>query len=243
MEGEGVARAGILIPDSGLILGETRSLGSPLHAGLAPLARIPPSCCWCKPERFEGLKVLMDYDFSQLSAYEFEQLVSDLFTAERGCRHEVFMPGPDGGVDIRRISPDGGSSIVQCKHYLRSEFSVLLRDLKKEVPKVVKLAPASYEIVSSVPMSVGRKSKIRKALSPLVLSDDQVWGQEDLNALLRKHQDVLKAHHKLWIASADVLLHLFTNDIVGRSESLLRDIEHRARLYSMNSGVECREVV
>jgi Restriction endonuclease len=92
------------------------------------------------------------YNFSQLSAFDFEMLVHGLPEKEWGCRLEAFKSGRDRGIDLRySCSWLGSQTIIQCKHYVASGFVKLLSHLKKEeAPKVSALAPDRYFLVTSV---------------------------------------------------------------------------------------------
>jgi HJR/Mrr/RecB family endonuclease len=76
-----------------------------------------------------------DYDFKQLSPYDFENLSRDLLQADEGLRLESFKTGRDGGIDFR-FAHGSSKSIVQCKHYATTAFAGLLRELRKEAIKV-----------------------------------------------------------------------------------------------------------
>jgi hypothetical protein len=79
-----------------------------------------------------------NYDFSQLSPIDFENLVHGLLEKEWSCRLEAFKSGRDQGIDLRYSCPPLGSTIIQCKHYVSSGIRKLLRDLKKdEAPKKI----------------------------------------------------------------------------------------------------------
>lgn len=63
----------------------------------------------------------MKYDFSTLSADEFEDLSRDLVGADLAIRFEAFTVGTDSGIDGRHAVADG-SIVLQAKHYFRSGF-------------------------------------------------------------------------------------------------------------------------
>jgi hypothetical protein len=56
------------------------------------------------------------YEFSRLSAYDFEELARDLLQEEWSVRLEAFTAGRDGGIDLRCLHEPEGTVIVQCKH-------------------------------------------------------------------------------------------------------------------------------
>lgn len=130
----------------------------------------------------------MTYDFSRLSSLDFEELTHDLLQAEWGVRLESFKTGRDNGIDLRSISADDGDTIVQCKEYSGSGLSALLSHLRsKELPKIRALAPARYVLVTSVGLTPHNKDELFSALAPFVRSSEDVFGKNDIEALLRKH--------------------------------------------------------
>lgn len=157
-----------------------------------------------------------DYDFKQLSPHDFEELARDLIQARDGIVLESFKTGKDEGIDFRH-SRDKDSTVVQCKHYAETGLSGLMRDLKKEVPKVVRIKPSRYLIVTSVGLSPQNKADIQ-VLFGAVLASGDIIGRDDINNLLRLHSTVEQQHYKLWLASKAVLDRVLHNASVVQSE-------------------------
>ena len=88
----------------------------------------------------EGTGLMPDYDFSQLSPHDFENLTRDLLQAEWGVLLESFTEGQDGGVDLRYLH-DGARLVVQCKRYVATPMPTILATLKKEADKGLKAHP------------------------------------------------------------------------------------------------------
>lgn len=166
----------------------------------------------------------LNYTFETLNDKEFEELSIDLLSKNTGQNFERFKPGKDQGIDGRFFYFDGTSTIIQCKHYLKSGVNALIKDLtKKELPKIQKLNPSQYIVVTSCPLSPMDKQKIKSVLSPYISSESDIYGQENLNDLLKKYPDVEKNHYKLWISSTNVLQNLLNNAILGRSKDHLKN--------------------
>jgi hypothetical protein len=144
------------------------------------------------------------YDFHQLSPPDLEILARDLLQAHWGVTLENFKSGKDGGIDLRYATAQG-QIIVQCKHYIRTGFAGLLRDLRKESAKVRKLQPTRYILVTTVPLSPSNKSEIINIIGNDVLVHGDVIGPEGLNNLLDQHSEIEGKHFKLWLASRAVL--------------------------------------
>ena len=180
---------------------------------------------------------MTDYDFSTLNDKEFENLTIDLISRDREKRFERFKAGRDGGIDGRYYGEDGKEEIIQCKHYLKTGYSGLISSLKKknnsknEVDKVKILNPEKYIFVTSLPLSVANKKEIKALFEPYIKSDSDIYGQEDLNDLLKENPDIEESHYKLWISSTTVLQRIFNNAIKGRSEFLLGEIKDKIKYY------------
>jgi len=179
-----------------------------------------------------------DYDFSALNDKEFENLTIDLISRDRGKRFERFKAGRDGGIDGRFYGEDGKEEIIQCKHYLKTGYSGLISSLKKknssgvnEADKVKNLNPKKYIFVTSLQLSSANKKDIKEIFEPYIKSDSDIYGQEDLNDLLKNNSDIEENHYKLWISSTTVLQRIFNNAIKGRSEFELEEIQAKMKYY------------
>ncbi len=179
-----------------------------------------------------------DYDFSTLNDKEFENISMELISRDKKKRYERFKPGKDAGVDGRFSGFDGKEEIIQCKHYLKTGYKGLISSLKKkdtnkktELDKVIKLNPKKYIFVTSLPLSRKEKIEMHSMFQPYIKNDSDIYGQEDLNDILRKNPKIEEHHYKLWISSTTVLKRIFNNAIKGRSEFLLEDIKEKIKLY------------
>jgi hypothetical protein len=177
-----------------------------------------------------------NYDFSQLSAFDFEMLVHNLLEKEWGCRLEAFKSGRDRGVDLRHSCPRSGSkTIIQCKHYVGSGFSKLLSHLKKEeAHKVFALAPDRYVLVTSVGLTPDNKDEIQKAFAPHLKSTGDIIGQTEINKLLETHQEVEQSNFKLWLTSKAVLDQVLHNAELCQTEFAVEKVINKLPLYVQN---------
>ncbi|MES9906000.1 MAG: restriction endonuclease [Sedimenticola sp.] len=136
---------------------------------------------------------MTDYDFNSLNDKEFESLTNDVLSSYFGYRIERFKAGKDGGIDGRFFSTPGDEVIIQCKHWIKSWLSALLRSIENtESDKVRKLNPSRYIFVTSLELSRVNKIKIKNIFAPYILSEDDIFGNEDLNDLLSKYPKILK---------------------------------------------------
>ena len=153
----------------------------------------------------------MAYEFSRLSPADFEDLTHDLLQATWKTKLEAFRTGRDGGIDLRYLSYKGGT-IVQCKHYSGSSFSHLISKLNQdEKVKVTLLAPQRYVLVTSLRLTPANKLTIKNSLSPFILIESDIFGADDLEALLREYPKVETTHFKLWLTSTAVLERVLFN--------------------------------
>jgi len=175
------------------------------------------------------------YDFRNLSPYDFEVLAHGLMEAELQVRLERFSPGRDSGIDLRCLSPrDECDVVIQCKHYASSSFATLMRALEAEVPKVAALSPSRYLLVTSARLTPTRKSRIFDLFPETMRTPADVYGAEDVNHLLEKHPSVERQNFKLWLTSAEVLRNVLHNEVFVRTRNLQASMEQKARLYVQN---------
>ncbi|QRM40482.1 hypothetical protein F3X89_21920 [Rhizobium rhizogenes] len=176
-----------------------------------------------------------DYDFHQLSAHDLEILTRDLLQAEWKVAIENFKAGKDGGIDLR-YAQGPSNVIIQLKHYHKTGFDGLCRDLAKESVKVEKLNPSRYILVTSIPLSPGNKTTIANIFAPGRLLAQDIVGQEGLNNLLGRHPDVEGKHFKLWLASRAVLDRVLNNAAITKSEFKARRVYEQAKRYVESSA-------
>jgi len=172
------------------------------------------------------------YDFKSLSSLDFEELVRDLLQAEWNISLEAFKTGRDKGIDLRYMRAGEGKTIVQCKHYAGSGFSKLLADLRNfEKPKITRLNPSRYVVITSVGLSPDNKDQLMQALSPFVLSPADILGAGDLEGLLSRHQAVERANFKLWLTNTDVIERVVHNAEVCQTEFEIVRIRRKLPLF------------
>jgi adenylate kinase family enzyme len=175
---------------------------------------------------------MSDYNFSSINDKDFEELSVDLLSKKLNRSIERFKPGKDAGVDGRFFSDNGGENIIQCKHHLSGSPNSLLKTLEKdELPKLLKLNPERYYVTTSIPLSKHNKSQIKKALHPFIKRDDDIFGKEDLNGILKDYPEVEINHYKLWITSTTVLTTLLNNAIYGRSQNTASMIDKESKYF------------
>jgi hypothetical protein len=154
----------------------------------------------------------MTYDFSSLSPADFEDLTRDLLGRELGIRFEAFPDGPDDGMDGRHAAADG-HVILQAKHYYRSGFAKLKAKMKTERTTIDALQSERYVLATSSALTPANKTQLADVIGPALKSPGDLFGPQDLVALLRKFPDIEMAHPKLWQQSSAVLKNLITGAV------------------------------
>ena len=178
------------------------------------------------------------YDFRLLSPSDFEHLCRDLLQEQFSTRLESFSPGADFGIDLRGMIGHK-SVVVQCKHYVGSGFTRLLNDLKaRERSKVESLQPDRYILMTSVPLTVQKKQRVLDVLQPYCQQTSDVYGSEDLNALLDQYPEVEQRHFKLWLTSTGVLQRVLNAGIFRDSENHVDHIRTRLARYVPNDSLD-----
>uniref|UniRef100_I2Q6J2 HrpA-like helicase n=1 Tax=Desulfovibrio sp. U5L TaxID=596152 RepID=I2Q6J2_9BACT len=185
------------------------------------------------------------YDFLNLNPLEFESLCNDLMSQEFGVQVERFKPGKDIGIDGRFFEDFNHSCIIQSKHYAVSGFKLLLNDLQKnELPKICQLKPKKYIVLTSVPLSPQDKQKVCNCLSPYSLGPSDVFGKDDLNALISKYPQVERNHFKLWVMSSSVLHRFIYSAIYNLSSQVIKEAFAANKYYVITSShVKAKEKI
>ena len=180
---------------------------------------------------------MMSAPFASLSPQDFEELVRDLLQAEWEVPIEAFRTGRDDGIDLRYASTHDGVTIVQCKHYVASSYGKLLSTLRNtELPKVIRLHPARYVVVSSQGLTPANKAKIVAAMHPFIKSTGDVLGAQDLEGLLRRHPSIEKANFKLWLTSTAVLERVLHNAEQSHTDFAVDRIRQKLPLFVQNAA-------
>lgn len=180
------------------------------------------------------------YDFKTLSPEDFERLSRDLLSAEWGTGVESFKSGRDQGIDLRYATPDSSEKIViQCKHYAPDAFARLKRHLQnEELPKVRKLSPERYLVVTSIPLSVANKDELLELLHPWCKSTSDILGASEINGLLILHPNILRAHFKLWLSSTEVLERVLRAGVWNLSAATVEELQREICRFVVHDGFQ-----
>jgi len=175
-----------------------------------------------------------DYDFSNLSTFDFEKLTRDVLQKHYGIYFESFTTGRDKGIDFRYSKNSKNDLIVQCKRY--DKYNLLKSNLKKEYQKVKTLNPQKYILSTSVGLTPPNKDEIIKIFNGYIKEPSDIFGKDDLNNLLGQYPEIEKNHFKLWLSSTNILHKLLHNDIISRSKFEKEDILKEIKVYVQNKS-------
>ena len=169
---------------------------------------------------------------------DFETVCKDLFEEVLGVSLEAFTAGPDQGVDLRHVAPEGDTTVVQCKHWRRSGRAALLRHVKDvEAAKVRDLAPARYVLATSVSLTSKAKETLTTTLAPFVRTPGDLYGAAEIVAELRKRPHIVRRHVRLWF-TGDTLATVLTKASRERSRDLADDIDATLRTFVPNPSLD-----
>lgn len=176
---------------------------------------------------------MKNYTFKTLNDKEFEVLIRDLLSKEMKIEFQNFKAGKDKGIDARYSTPENNNEIVvQAKHYVDSGYSQLKFQLKNhELPKIRKLNPSRYIIVTSLELNPSESEEIKEILSPYVKSINDIYWNQRVNALLSKFPEIERNHFKLWFSSSSVLSNILNNSSYLKSSFLEKEIESKVSHY------------
>lgn len=181
---------------------------------------------------------MANYDFSTLNSSDLEDLVCDIMNRDlpkdSEIKYRTFKDGRDLGIDFLYSTDHMEYNHVgQVKHYYRTGYDGLIRDLKeKEVSKVRKLSPNRYIFVTSVDLGVSNTKEIKSVFSPFIKNLNDIYGKKDLNRLIEKYDEILNIHYKLWFSDISILQKILQSDLEFRSANFIEhELKKRLRLY------------
>jgi len=175
-----------------------------------------------------------EYNFLNLSSFDFEKLTRDVLQKHYDIYFESFTTGRDNGIDLRYSKNSNNDLIVQCKSY--NNYNSLKSNLKKEYQKVKILNPQKYILSTSVGLTPLNKDEIIKIFNGYIKSPSDIFGKDDLNNLLGQYSEIEKKHFKLWLSSTSILHKLLHSDIINRSKFEKEDILRDIKVYVQNKS-------
>lgn len=178
------------------------------------------------------------YDFKVLSPIDFEILTQSLLQKELKLRFEAFKAGADQGIDLRYAKNKRHDIIVQCKHYAGSDFTALRRIVRREVPKLRRLSPERYLLVTSQSLTFANKELLMADCQPFIKRTSDIYGREDLNNLLGRHKSIERQTFKLWFSSTNVFEEILEKKVKYVSRDALESIRRKAKHFVQNPSFD-----
>lgn len=85
--------------------------------------------------------------------------------------------------------------------------------MRSERPSIDALETQRYILATSTPLTPKNKADLSDIIGPSLQSPGDIFGLDDLNALLRKYPEIEKAHPKLWQQSTGVMKSVMTEAV------------------------------
>ncbi|MEV4251959.1 hypothetical protein AB0J52_02185 [Spirillospora sp. NPDC049652] len=176
-------------------------------------------------------------NWEALSDLDAEVLVRDLLSVEWKVHVETFRKGPDQGIDLRVFGPSepplnlssADRVIGQVKHYPNASTSQLKAAFKKEAARNIRNSCTRYIVVTTAKMSPAGKEAVASVFDPPLHPRD-VFGREDLEALLARHKEVERRHYRLWLTDTTALTSVLNNRELGLRRHVIDTISREAPL-------------
>lgn len=149
-----------------------------------------------------------NYDFHKLlEPNEFEKLVCDIIQVREGITIETFKEGRDNGIDGLFIDNKERRVIVQVKRYSPTNYKMLYRKLKEELPKIKKLNPDRYILAVTMDFTPRQKEEILKLFDKYIKYRKDILTNNYINGLLKEppYRKVELDYPNLWLSSMNVL--------------------------------------
>ena len=168
------------------------------------------------------------FNFNNFNPNEFECLCKDILESILNTKLRTYKQGKDDGIDIKCFTYEN-NIIGQVKHY--NNFNNLHSILKKEVPKVNKLSPKEYYILTNLELSPNNVRKIYNLFKDYMLDESHIIDGVRINDFLSENENIVEKHYKLWLTSSNVLSLINNQNILIDCEGLLDDIENESKFY------------
>ena len=178
---------------------------------------------------------MKEYNFDNLSPYDFELLMRDLIQSVEGIKLRSFAPGRDRGIDLRGWETENPprAVIVQCKHMAHSSWAAIKASIEKERLKLDRLEekPSRYILAVTKPLTVQNVDELFQILRPYCRTPDDILDVAAVEQLLDSKDTVVRKHYKLWITSTTILQRILYAGIYNRSESYREDLLRKSRTF------------
>jgi hypothetical protein len=185
---------------------------------------------------------MREYNFDNLSPYDFELLIRDLLQSAEGIKLRSFAPGRDRGIDLHgwesRKPPR--AVIVQCKHMAHSSWANIRASVEKEKLKLdrLKRKPTRYILAITKSLTAQNIEELFQILKPYCRSSDDILDVAAIEQLLDGNETVVRKHYKLWITSTTILQRVLNAGIYNRSDSYREDLVRKSKTFVQPNAFE-----
>ena len=183
------------------------------------------------------------FNYADLNDVEFEELCKDVMEKKLKEKLRTFARGKDKGIDIRN---DNNTTVIQVKHYIKSTYSNLKTNLRKELKKVEPINPKQYYVCISKELNPMQLDEIYEMFKKYMKDSSNIITIKEIDNFLQKpeNQEVLEKHFKLWLSATKVLEKIGQNDIFIDCESLLDNINDEVKYFVRTSMFDkCLEIL
>lgn len=178
---------------------------------------------------------MREYNFDNLSPYDFEVLMRDLLQSAESLKLRAFAPGRDRGIDLRgwETKRPPREIIVQCKHMNHSSWSSIKTSVQKEKIKLdrLKKKPDRYILAISKQLTAGNIDELFELLKPYCKAPDDILDLTAIENLLDRDASVVRTHYKLWITSTSILERILHAGMYNRSDSYRETLISKSRTF------------
>ena len=106
--------------------------------------------------------------------------------------------------------------------------------MRKERTAINRITPDRYILATSVSLTPANKCTLASIIGPSLNDPGDIFGIRDLNGLLRKHEEVTKAHIKLWLTNTAVLERVLYAASHNFTRFMLEEIKVKLKFYVQN---------
>lgn len=183
---------------------------------------------------------MREYNFDNLSPYDFELLMRDLLQSAEGIHLRSFAPGRDRGIDLRgwESKKPPRAVIVQCKHMAHSSWANIRASVEKEKAKLnrLKQKPSRYILAVTKSLTASNVDELFAILKPYCRSPDDILDVAAIEQLLNNNETVAHKHYKLWITSTAILQRILNAGIYNRTDSYRDALIKKSRTFVQSSA-------
>lgn len=172
----------------------------------------------------------MYYNFFALQDDEFEELARDILSQETDQELRIFGKGADQGIDIADCT-DGRTVVAQCKNYIDTPYSKLIRVLGKEKEKVQKLNPKEYYLFINKDLSPKNITSIYELFHDWMASEKNIYTRSDCDAYISKSENQNISNKYPHLLNPNSLHALINSSTIIDNQDLLASSEDLSDLF------------